>query len=146
MQNSIVPSTAEVVAFLREAADQGRIVVLPAARSVSPESALVATCRLVFDLTRIEARALLQLLGQPHAAREELHAAIIGNGIATTQIKLVDVVVCRLRKKLVPHGIKINTIRGFGFSIEAATRDRIRKLLSEHGGDAVTTPSEEAHG
>jgi DNA-binding response OmpR family regulator len=147
-----VPLTAEVVKLLLEAADQGRVVVLTAGMlgsQPSTEAPLVATCRLKFDLTRGEARALVQLLNNTYASWEELHAAITDDNNPRTQVKGVSVIIHHLRKKLVPHGIKITVIRKLGYSIDKATRDEVCKQLAEYGGDnaSVIAPrSEEAHG
>jgi predicted deacylase len=57
-KTSFTPTASELGKLLKEAASQGRVVIVPAAdapdlmASQRNESALVATCRLLFGLTR----------------------------------------------------------------------------------------------
>jgi DNA-binding response OmpR family regulator len=113
---------------LQEAIDQGRVLVLPATQ----RAPLVAICCETFGLTRAEGRVLVRLLSHARASRRELHVAMADDENPATQLKLVDVVIHRLRKKLTPHNIEICKFRGFGFGLAEDGRNRIRKLL-EHG-------------
>lgn len=49
------------------------------------------------------------------ASKQALHIAIRRN--RATEIKIVDVMVCKLRKKLAPFGVDIETVWGFGYQI-----------------------------
>lgn len=44
---------------------------------------------------------------------------------AEPEIKIVDVFICKLRKKLAPLGIKIDTYWGRGYALAVAARPRI---------------------
>ena len=120
------PTTVEVI---QRAFDQGQLLIFPATQ----RAPLVAICCEAFKLTRAEGRVLVQLLSYTHASRRELHVAMANDDNPATCAKLVDVIIHRLRKKLVPHSIEICSLRGFGFSIAENTRNRVRKLLAEHG-------------
>ena len=151
----------EVVALLKAAIAQGRVVLIPTSdrpaiqhhidraltappvRGSDDETTFTVTCGLLFGLTHAEARTFVKLLKHDLVARTELHAAMSAVDNPTTRGKIIDVVVCRLRKKLGPYGIKIDTVRGFGFKLADDARDIIRKLLAEYGEDvlaAAATP------
>jgi DNA-binding response OmpR family regulator len=135
--------TTKAAEFLQEALAQGRVLILPPTQ----RAPLVTVCCEIFGLTRAEGRVLVHLLNHTHASRRELHVAMANDDHPTTQVKLVDVVIHRLRKKLTPYNIEICKFRGFGFGITEDAHNRVRKLLVEHGGDIVPAPhSGEAHG
>jgi hypothetical protein len=112
-----------------------RMLTIPPSHNNS-ELALVATLCTLFDLTRAEGRMLLHLVKWHLAAREELHRAM-SDGDPVTGIKIIDVVVGRLRRKLKPHGIAIATIYGLGFQLPADSRERLRGLLAAYGEDVL---------
>src|SRR5262249_16160350 len=115
-----------------------RALTAPPLRN-SNESSLVAICSLLLKLTRAESRAFVKLVKHNPVTREELHAAISH----ATEMKIVDVIIYRLRKKLSRHGIKIDTIYGLGYRLHKDARDKIRQILAAYGEeiiDAVTPP------
>jgi DNA-binding response OmpR family regulator len=107
------------------------------------ESSLVAICSQLLALTPAESRVLVKLVKHEIVPREGLRAVM---GAAATGSTVVNVVVCRLRKKLAPHGIKIITAWGYGFRLPEDARDRIRKILSRYGEEIIsaTTPPADA--
>ena len=53
-------------------------------------------------------------------------------------IKIVDVFICKIRRKLKPHGIEIKTIWGCGYQMEKADADRFYQLTyAEDVGEAA---------
>lgn len=50
------------------------------------------------------------------------------------ELKIVDVVICKLRQKLTPFGVEIETLWGRGYGLDQATREWFR---GHGGGDAV---------
>jgi len=48
-----------------------------------------------------------------------------------TDVKIVDVVICNLRKRLKPFAIKIDTVWGCGYHLKPAFRQRAAQMLSE---------------
>jgi Transcriptional regulatory protein, C terminal len=136
MPEPIVSAANEVADLLKEAAARGHLVIVRAAppSHVDPQTPLFVACNRAFGLTAAEARAFIELVGHPHVSRAALHTAIGGEG----KIKGVDVVICRLRKKLGPHGIEIVTVWGQGFRLVDGARDRIRKILADAGLDLTS--------
>jgi len=83
--------------------------------------------------TKLESSILLVLLRRGHASREQLHMAVEdnrGNPDDETDIKIVDVVVCKLRKKLVPLGLKMNTIHSIGYDMSEEHRSKLWELIN----------------
>lgn len=78
-------------------------------------------------LTGAEARVLGCLMQRELATKEQLFAATTTDMVDDDrEIKIVDVFVCKLRKKLVPFGIQIETRWGEGYFINAATKRAVR--------------------
>lgn len=86
-----------------------------------------------WGLTPGEERMLLAMARAPENAivsKEKLHSAFAGQVEPTTELKLVDVIVCKLRKKLamrVPEGETgvIDTVWGRGYSLRPWVRGRL---------------------
>ena len=77
------------------------------------------------NLTPMEARLLEALMRTPKgsvATKERLHGAMADADEPDTQIKIVDVIVCKVRKKLSARGLKINTHWGRGYSLSPDSR------------------------
>ncbi|MEO0449078.1 MAG: helix-turn-helix domain-containing protein [Pseudomonadota bacterium] len=54
------------------------------------------------------------------------------------KIKIVDVIICKIRKKLKPYGIEIKTIWGCGYQMEKDSADRFYELTyAEDVGEAA---------
>ena len=70
----------------------------------------------LWGLTRQEADVLGILLRRQVMSSTQLFEAIWG-GDSECNIKIVEVVVCKLRAKLRPHGIAIRTEHGVGYFI-----------------------------
>lgn len=86
-----------------------------------------------FHTTKLESRILVVVLRRGHASREQLHDVVEsnrGNPAETTQEKIVDVVVCKLRKKLVPLGLKLRTVHSLGYEMSVEDRQKIWELVN----------------
>jgi DNA-binding response OmpR family regulator len=114
-----------------------RALTAPPLRS-NTESSLVATFCLLLGLTRAESRAFVKLVKHDHVTKRELHRALSHNNNPVTGIKIVDVTVSHLRKKVALHNIEVITVRGVGFRLAEDARDRIRRLLAEYGEDVIS--------
>jgi len=80
-------------------------------------------------LTPAEERVLRALVTAPVdkvTTKDLLHDAIAGDGqVPETAIKIVDVIVCKLRKKLASHGEEpVRTVWGRGYKIDLGFRRR----------------------
>jgi len=87
-----------------------------------------------FKTTRLEGNILMVILRRGFASRDRLHDAVEdnrGNPENPTEKKIVDVVVCKLRKKLAIHGIKLNTIHSTGYEMTDSDRQKAWALV--HG-------------
>ena len=45
--------------------------------------------------------------------------------------KTLDVMICKMRKKLRPHGVEIRTIHGAGYELPSTSREKIKALMAE---------------
>ena len=78
-----------------------------------------------FGVTHQQSIVLSVLLKRPEATKEQLHQAIERErpeDKEKTHIKLVDVLICILRRKLKPFGFAIKTMWGTGYLMEAKDR------------------------
>lgn len=51
-------------------------------------------------------------------------------GDETPEMKIVDVFVCKLRRKLWPYDIEIETVWGWGYRMSQASREKLAELRS----------------
>src|SRR5262249_26416538 len=102
----------------------------------------------LWGLTRREADVLGILLRRQVMTHAQLFEAIWG-GDSDRGIKIVEVVVCKLRAKLRPHGIAIRTEHGVGYFVPPASKATARTQIAaqERECDAgVTVSSMNTHG
>jgi len=75
----------------------------------------------ILELTPRELALLKTLLARPgHAVTKERLFDMVFPGAADVQFEAVEVVVYRLRKKLLPTGAKLMTLRGLGYLLKVA--------------------------
>jgi hypothetical protein len=111
---------------------------LPAFLQKEPEKIQLLSCQRVLNLTPLEAGFMLVLLKRDEADKETLHYVIEtqramrrADNPETTDKKMVDVIICKMRKKLAKHGVTITTIWGKGYFISEEGRAILEKLLTE---------------
>lgn len=101
---------------------------------------LVFHCMKVFKVTRLQASVLIVLIKREKADKETLHSAIElrrrsrqnkPSNMDETDPKMVDVVICNLRKRLKPFDVFIKTLWGTGYYIEHPYRVRALELISQ---------------
>lgn len=87
---------------------------------------------LIFGLTASEARVVGVMMRLPIATKEALLTAIITDvtGNKVPEQKIIDVFVCKARKKLQRFGIVIETVWGRGYRIDEDNRALIRQYLN----------------
>jgi two-component system cell cycle response regulator CtrA len=73
-----------------------------------------------WGLTTSEARMFAHLTTKPHCSKDSLMAALYGlkPDDDEPEVKIVDVFVCKMRRKLKPFGVEIITIWGQGYSLK----------------------------
>lgn len=83
-----------------------------------------------FALTSSEARLVRTLADGKLKSREALHLATYGDDPqGGPEIKIIDVFIVKIRKKLQVRGVQISTVRGEGYRIEAPALARLRQVL-----------------
>lgn len=84
----------------------------------------------VAALTPRESRLLAALVRYGRVTKDRLFHAVYGNLLTQDQPcpKIIDVFVCKIRHKLRPHGIEIETVWGYGYSLNAENAAKIRAL------------------
>ncbi len=109
-------------------------------RNAMLERALFVTGILVpieWQLTGSEARVLGVLLNRESASKEAIMAALYrDDGKDEAEIKIVDVFLCKLRRKLKPFDITIDTIWGQGYALSPAMKEKIKGMLKQTAGQA----------
>lgn len=81
-------------------------------------------------LTEREDTFLRVLLAAPGvSSRETLLDAAYNQNADTPELKIVDVFICKLRKKLAPDGIAITTVWGRGFWLEPPGKALVRQAV-----------------
>lgn len=90
----------------------------------------------VFGLTAAEARVLACLLARPGATKDQIYEALCDGRPEPDhpQPKLMDVLICKIRKKLEPYAVTITTLWGVGWRLEAADRARLLKMTGQDHG------------
>ncbi len=140
----------DILETLREQKDLGRLIDMPRsdwppgtrvadrlpALSLPNDDDLSFMCKKTYKLTGLEASFLVVLLKHKHVEKTRLHNIVENqramratqpNNKDATDPKMVDVMICKLRKKLkvIDKDLKIETIWGGGYYIEAAMKPRI---------------------
>lgn len=142
--------------FLREvlhdAVDEGRLIQLPAedwpprgsSTSREPTTSIhdlggddqelfVRMARTIHT-TQLESRVLLAILRRGHAHREQIYASVQKGHVNpddAPEMKIIDVVVCKLRKKLKPMGVNIRTLHAVGYELTDLDRNKLWALIRE---------------
>ncbi len=141
---------SDVYLLLKEAKDAGTILDLPRADwppgvraadrtpalAIPADDDLKFVCKRVLKLTALETGFLIALLKNREVDKTRLHHVVEAQRASRqsqpdkqdeTDPKMVDVIICKLRKKLktVDAGLKIETIWGGGYCIAAEMKPRI---------------------
>ena len=101
-------------------------------------------CRKLFKLTNLEAGFIVLLLKVEHVTKKQLHHVIETqrlqrpsrpDNMEMTDEKMVDVMICKLRKKLklVDGEFLITTLWGGGYFIEVPVKEKLYARLAAEG-------------
>ena len=135
--------------LLNNALIDGKIVELPkddwpagssrAARAIfagtilENEEIIKSLCVRLFKATKQQAAVLCTMLRRTELTKDQIHVILQENRPSSsrdpTTIKMVDVVVHHIRKKIKPHGLVIETVWGTGYLITPKHREMAIKLL-----------------
>lgn len=149
----------EVLTIVTEAKEAGQLIAIPASDwprgsrrearlptqapiRASEIDAAVGALMWSYDLTHQEATLLAALLRRPDQTKASLHAIVCADDAdAATHPKIVDVLVCRIRRKLRPHGLEITTLWGRGLRLEMPARTALLTAITAynvaHGEEAA---------
>lgn len=97
------------------------------------DEALKVACARCFKATRLEAAILAVMLRRNEVTKQQLHLVIEQSrpeGREETDPKMVDVIICHIRKKLKKWDLAIETIWGIGYLIPAPDRERAVAVLT----------------
>lgn len=94
-------------------------------------------CVRAFKLTAKEARLMAALLRRSECTKEQLLSFMYDAHEDVPEIKIIDVFVCKLRKKLADHALDIQTIWGRGYFISPEHRACAIQMLEEFDAGLV---------
>lgn len=100
-----------------------------------------------FGLTGMEARVLRVLRTRGAATKEQILDAAWSTALEQDlpDPKIVDVAICKIRKKLSPWGVKITTLWGAGYQLGPDARVALETAIEALGGPVRTGAPLEAH-
>lgn len=104
------------------------------------EEMLLLTLIRIYKVSKLQAAFFGALLRRKEVTRQALHEIIESRrspDADETEEKMVDVVICNLRKRLKPHHLIIKTIWSAGYYIETDQRRQVRDTLNEHAQAAM---------
>lgn len=84
------------------------------------------TVRPAFGLTQDEGRVLAALMRWQIVGKQQLMALLYGHRDDPPGAKIIDQYIMRIRRKLKPHGIVIDTVWGEGWALDEAARAKLR--------------------
>jgi len=142
----------QIYHLLRAAISAGKIIEMPrddwppksrrSAReafigtNLENEEDLKCACARFFKCSPLEAAMLAAMLRRDQVTKEQLHGVIEHSRAnqttkEATDQKMVDVMICKLRKKLRPFEIVIETMWGIGYLIPPKCREMAIRILNE---------------
>jgi hypothetical protein len=106
------------------------------------DEVLKAAIMLVFGLTLNQASMFLALIRRREVHRDQMHEIYNQRGQqqADTDVKVVDVQICKIRQRLAKMEIEIATLWGFGYFMSIANRRRALELLLAGLGRPLEEP------
>lgn len=110
---------------------------LPTFMRSGSEMIQLLSCQRALGLTPLEAAFMMVLMKRDEADKDTLHYVIEtqralrrADNPEMTDKKMVDVIICKLRKKLKKFNVDIKTIWGRGYYIEEDGRQTIERLIT----------------
>ena len=134
----------EVERLLKEAKDDGRIIDLPAPDWPSgarrdervptvvvargrPSLDFILAVRRTFSLSATPATMLAELIWRGRASKAHLHEVIESEA----EPKIIDIFICKIRGKLAPFQLGIETVWGWGYALEDDVRAAMVRRIRE---------------
>ena len=97
------------------------------------EQELVFSCVRLFKETKLQGALLAVLINRTEVTKDTMHQVIESRRSSLkeeTDPKMVDVVICHLRKRLKPFNLTIHTLWARGYYMEPAQRQHMLNLLT----------------
>jgi two-component system cell cycle response regulator CtrA len=93
------------------------------------------TVPLIFGLTGSEEKVLSLLGARDVASKQQIMTALMvyRGGDEEPEIKIVDVFVCKIRKKLKPFGVAIDTVWALGYRLTPENKKKVAEYLATEG-------------
>ncbi len=108
MEADLVARQHQEIQTLRERIRQLEDILSPTSVTVPPE----------WRLTASEARVFAHLTTRPVATKQSIMMAVYSDRVdEDPEIKIVDVFICKMRKKLALYGVVIETVWGQGYAL-----------------------------
>lgn len=87
---------------------------------------------IIFGLTATEAKVMSLLGARDSATRAQLMAAVLSGRMPVNEpdMKIVDVFVCKIRKKVKPFGIEITSLWGRGYRLSPEMKAKVAVYLA----------------
>ena len=86
---------------------------------------------LVFGFTGAEARVFGVLMRRDIATKEMvMHGLYADRADNDVEIKIVDVFICKMRKKLKSFAIPIDTVWGQGYRLTSSAKEKVRAIIA----------------
>lgn len=93
---------------------------------------------LFLGLTPHEGKALGALMRREMQSKESLWLALYGmRPDDGPEIKIIDVFICKMRKKLTRFGITIDTLWGQGYRLKPEMREKIKTTVNDMAGSSI---------
>ncbi|RUM06789.1 winged helix-turn-helix domain-containing protein [Rhizobium chutanense] len=105
--DDLVDLQRDRIAFLEERVRQLEEALMPASVMAPIE----------YQLTANEARVFSHLASRDFGTKQSIMMALYSDRAEEPEIKIVDVFVCKMRRKLKPFGVRIETIWGQGYRL-----------------------------
>ena len=88
-----------------------------------------------FTLTGQEMRVFGVLMKREVATKEMIMQGLYSHRPQDdeVEIRIVDVFICKIRKKLAPHGVAIETVWGHGYRLTQDTKAKVRGIMAQEG-------------
>lgn len=103
-------------------------------RNKTTDEELVFSCTRMFRLTPLQAALLALLCKKTEATKESLHRVVEQRRSPSkdeTDLKMVDVVICHLRKRIKKYGLTITTVWGRGYFMEPSMQKKLLGMVDE---------------
>lgn len=79
-----------------------------------------------FDITHTQDLMLRALLRWKLVSRSQMMALLYGDRLDPPDPKVIDALMCKLRRRLTPYGITITCARGHGWALDEASRAKLK--------------------